>query len=122
LVRKQIPERGDIFHVNLDPSIGREQAGPHYAVIISNRDYNAVSSLPFVAPVTTVGNASRMAGFAVSLTGSGVSITGVIQVDQIKPMDLRARGATPKNEKVPRIIMDEVIDRFGAIFDLVAVD
>jgi mRNA-degrading endonuclease toxin of MazEF toxin-antitoxin module len=116
VVRKQVPERGDIFHINLDPAAGREQKGPHYAVVVSDRNYNAVSGMPFVGPVTTVGNASRMAGFAVTLAGSGASITGVIQVDQIKPVDLAARNASAKGEKVPDYIMDEVLDRFATIF------
>jgi mRNA-degrading endonuclease toxin of MazEF toxin-antitoxin module len=116
VVRKQVPERGEIFHIDLDPSAGREQRGPHYAVIVSGRDYNAVSGMPFVAPVTTVGNASRMAGFAVTLSGSGASITGVIQVDQIKPVDLAARSAKAKGEKIADYVMDEVLDRFAAIF------
>jgi mRNA-degrading endonuclease toxin of MazEF toxin-antitoxin module len=119
-VRRQVPEPGDIYHLNLSPSAGREQAGPYYAVVVSARAYNAVSGLPFVAPVTTVGNASRMAGFAVSLSGAGTAVTGVIQVDQIKPMDLAARGAKRQPDKVPQPIMQDVIDRFGTIFGLVA--
>ena len=117
MVRRQAPEAGDIYYVNLDPSAGREQAGPHYAVVVSDRDYNTTSGLPFVAPVTTVGNASRMQGFAVNLSGSGLGITGVIQIDQIKPMDLPVRGGRATGEKLPDYLLDEVLDRFGAIFD-----
>ncbi|MDO8359504.1 MAG: type II toxin-antitoxin system PemK/MazF family toxin [Devosia sp.] len=116
MVRKHAPDRGDIYHLNLSPSAGREQAGPHYAVVISGRDYNAISGMPFVAPVTTVGAASRLSGFAVSLTGSGMSITGVIQVDQIKATDLSARNARPTGERAPPYIVDDVLDRFAAIF------
>jgi len=116
VVRKQVPGRGEIVHIDLNPAAGREQKGPHYAVVISGRDYNAISGMPFVSPVTTVGNASRMAGFAVTLAGSGASITGVIQVDQIKPVDLAARNARTTGEKVPDHIMDEVLDRFATIF------
>ena len=116
MVRKHVPDRGDIFHLNLSPSAGKEQAGPHYAVVVSGRDYNAVSGLPFVAPVTTIGNASRMGGFAVNLSGSGASITGGIQVDQIKPTDLNARNARSTNEKVPDFIIEDILERFAAIF------
>ena len=116
MVRKHVPDRGDIYHLNLSPSAGREQAGPHYGIVVSARDYNAVSGLPFVAPVTTVGNASRMGGFAVSLSGSGLGITGVIQVDQIRATDLAARNAKPTREKVPDYIIEDVLDRFATIF------
>ena len=116
LVKKQIASRGDVYHLNFTPSAGREQRGPHYGVIISPRGYNGVSAMPFVAPITTVGNASRMGGFAVSLTGTGLRVTGVVQVDQVKPLDLAARGATPTGEQVPDYIMDEILARLEAVF------
>ena len=33
-------DRGDIYHVNLNPTQGREQAGPRYVMIISPRTFN----------------------------------------------------------------------------------
>lgn len=111
-----MPGAGDIYHVDFDPSAGREQAGPHFAVVVSDREYNAMTGLPFAAPVTTVGNASRLHGFAVNLSGAGLHTTGVIQVDQIKPVDLLARGGRPTGEKLPDYLLDEVLDRFGTIF------
>lgn len=122
MVRKQAPDRGDIFHLDLSPSAGREQAGPHYAVVVSPRSYNIISRLPFLAPVTTVGNASRLAGFSVNLTGTGLGITGVIQIDQIKAVDLVARGARSTGERVPDYIIDDVVDRFAAIFGFGSAD
>lgn len=116
MVRKQIASRGDIYHLNFTPSAGREQRGPHYGVVVSPRAYNAVSGMPFVAPVTTVGNASRMGGFAISLTGTGLGVTGVVQVDQTKPLDLVARGAQPTGERIPDYIVDEILARLEAIF------
>jgi mRNA-degrading endonuclease toxin of MazEF toxin-antitoxin module len=115
LVRKHIPSRGDIYHLNFAPAAGREQRGPHYGVIVSPREYNAISGMPFVAPITTVGTASRMTGFAISLTGTGLNATGVIQVDQTKPLDLAARGASFANERVPDYILDEILARLRPI-------
>jgi mRNA-degrading endonuclease toxin of MazEF toxin-antitoxin module len=85
-------------------------------VVVSDRDYNAITGLPFAAPITTVGNASRYAGFAVNLTGSGLRATGVIQIDQIKPLDLAARGGRPTGERLPDYLLEEVLHRFGTIF------
>lgn len=73
--------------------------------------------MPFVVPVTTIGNASRMGGFAVNLTGSGLSITGVAQLDQLKAIDLLARGAEKQAERVPADIMDDIVARLSAIFE-----
>jgi len=115
-VRKQIPERGEIWHLNLDPASGREQRGRHYALVLSTRDYNA-THLVYAAPITTVGNASRFGGTYVSLSGAGTSVTGVIQLDQVKAIDLVARGAQRSGESVPDDIMDDVLARFTAIFE-----
>ncbi len=90
--------------------------GPHYCVVLSPRACNAVSGMPYVAPIITGGQASRMAGFAVGLTGSGLHVTGVVQCDQIKALDLQARGAKPTGEMVPDYILDDILARFAAIF------
>jgi mRNA interferase ChpB len=116
LVRKQLPERGDIYHLDLRPSAGREQTGKHYVVIMTGRDYNA-THLPYVAPITTVGNASRAGGTYVSLSGAGIPITGIIQLDQVKAVDLLARNGTKTGDRVPTVIMDDAMARFAAIFE-----
>lgn len=115
MVRKQLPERGDIYHLDLRPSSGREQTGKHYVLILTRRDYNA-THLPYVAPITTIGNASRAGGTYVSLAGAGTSITGIIQLDQMKAVDLVARNGTRSGETVPGYIMDDVLARLAAIF------
>lgn len=116
VVRKQIAERGDIYHLDLRPSSGREQTGRHYVLIMTSRDYNA-THLPYVAPITTVGNASRAGGTYVSLTGAGTSVTGIIQLDQVKAVDLVARNASRTGESVPPDLMDDVLARFAAVFE-----
>jgi mRNA-degrading endonuclease toxin of MazEF toxin-antitoxin module len=116
LVRKQIAERGEIWHLNLDPASGREPRGKHYALILTTRDYNA-THLPYAAPITTVGNASRAGGTYVSLSGAGTSVTGIIQLDQVKAIDLLARNAQRSGETVPEDIMQDVLARLAAIFE-----
>lgn len=116
MVRKQIAERGDIYHLDLRPSSGREQTGKHYVLILTSRNYNA-THLPYVAPITTVGNASRAGGTYVSLSGSGTSVTGIIQLDQVKAVDIAARNGSKTGETVPSELMDDVLARFAAIFE-----
>lgn len=116
MVRKQIPERGEIYHLDLRPSSGREQTGKHYVLILTTRDYNA-THLPYVAPITTIGNASRFGGTYVSLSGAGTSVTGVIQLDQVKAVDLVARNASKTGEAVPPHIIEDVLARLAAIFE-----
>jgi mRNA-degrading endonuclease toxin of MazEF toxin-antitoxin module len=116
LVRSQVPDRGEIYHLNLEPAAGREQRGHHYAVILTTRDYNA-THLPFAAPITTVGNASRFGGTYVSLSGAGTGVTGIVQLDQARPYDLRARNASRSPDRVPDDIMQDILARFVSIFD-----
>ncbi|MEO8683299.1 MAG: type II toxin-antitoxin system PemK/MazF family toxin [Devosia sp.] len=116
MVRKQLPDRGDIYHLDLRPSAGREQTGKHYVVIMTGRDYNA-THLPYVAPITTVGNTSRAGGTYVSLSGAGIPITGIIQLDQVKAVDLVACNGIKTGDQVPGPIMDDAMARFAAIFE-----
>lgn len=102
----------------MTPSAGHEQAGKHYALVVSAGNFNRKSGMPFMAPITTVANQSKALGFAVNLTGAGTGVTGTIQVDQIKPFDWKARGGKPTGERVPQSIMDEVLTKFGLLFGL----
>lgn len=101
-------DRGDIWHCDLSPAAGREQKGPHYVLIISPAGFNK-GRVPLVCPITTVGNASRMRGFAVSLQGAGTGVNGVVQVDQLAALDMNARHGKDSGDKVPAFIMQEVL-------------
>jgi mRNA-degrading endonuclease toxin of MazEF toxin-antitoxin module len=107
-------ERGEIWHCDLSPSAGREQRGPHYVLIVSPRQFNR-GGVPIVCPITTVGNTSRMRGFAVSLQGAGTGVTGVIQVDQLGALDMTARKGKPSGDIVPDFIMDDVLSRIATL-------
>jgi len=106
--------RGDIWHVDLTPAAGREQKGPHYVVIVSPRTFNR-GGVPLVCPITTVGNASRMRGYAVTLQGAGTGVTGVVQVDQLTALDMGARKGRAVGEKVPDFVMDEILARLATL-------
>lgn len=103
-------DRGEIWFLDLSPSAGRERP----VLIVSPGSFNR-SGMALVAPITTVGNASRMRGFAVSLVNAGTAVTGVVQVDQIKVVDMSARNARPSRDrdKVPADIMADVLARIA---------
>lgn len=82
--------------------------GPHYVLIVSPAGFNK-GMVPLVCPITTVGNASRMKGFAVNLQGAGTGVTGVIQVDQLAALDMNARKGKDSLDRVPHYIMQEVL-------------
>lgn len=108
-------ERGDIWHVDLNPTKGREQANPRYVLVLTPRIFNMLGT-PIVAPITTVGNLARDHGFAVSLSGAGTNATGVVLCNQIRALDLKARNAK-FSERVPDYIIDEVLARVQPLFE-----
>ena len=108
-------ERGDIWHVDLNPIAGREQANPRYVVILTPRAFNQLGT-PVVAPITSGGNFARAQGFTISLSGAGTRATGVILCHQLRALDLRARNAT-FSEKLPDFITDEVLAKVSTLFE-----
>jgi mRNA interferase ChpB len=108
-------DRGDIWHVDLSPTKGREQANPRYVLVLTPREFNVLGT-PIVAPITIGGNFARERGFAVSLSGAGTNATGVILCNQLRALDLKARGAK-FSEKVPDFIMDDVLARVQPLFE-----
>ncbi len=108
-------ERGDIYHVTLDPIQGREQAGKRFVLIVSRREFNRLGT-PLVCPVTQGGNFARDHGFAVSLSGLGTRTQGVVLCNQPRVLDLETRCAS-FIERVPEVVMDEVIARLLTLLD-----
>lgn len=109
-------ERGDIYLVSLDPTLGREQQGTRPVLIVSPSAFNRLTKTPIILPITSGGNFARTAGFAVSLMGSGTTTSGVIRCDQPRAIDLASRNAR-KLEKVPSVIMEEVLAKLAPIFE-----
>jgi len=109
-------ERGDIYLVSLDPTLGHEQRGTRPVLIVSPSAFNRLTKTPVVLPITQGGNFSRTAGFAVSLMGAGTETSGVVRCDQPRAMDLGSRMAR-KLEKVPAAIMDEVLAKLATILE-----
>ena len=108
-------ERGDIYHVDLNPIKGREQAGPRYALVVTRKAFNNLGT-PLVCPITQGGESSRNAGFTVSLSGAGTKVQGVVLCNQPSVLDLKERGGR-FSERVPDFIMDEVLARLATLIE-----
>jgi mRNA-degrading endonuclease toxin of MazEF toxin-antitoxin module len=109
-------KRGEIWLVGLDPAKGHAQKGRRPVLIISPDAFNRVTRVPVVLPITSGGRFARTAGFAVSLTGAGITTTGVIRCDQPRALDLSARQGR-KLESVPSNLMDEVLAKVATILE-----
>ena len=109
-------KRGEIWLVGLDPTQGHEQNGRRPVLIVSPQEFNRVTKVPVVLPITSGGSFARTAGFAVTLEGAGTKTTGIIRCDQPRALDLGARGGK-KLESVPDAIVDEVLAKLTPIFE-----
>ncbi|RPH67034.1 MAG: type II toxin-antitoxin system PemK/MazF family toxin [Burkholderiales bacterium] len=107
------PDRGQIWHLDLEPARGSEQRGSRYVFVVSPASFNR-SGLALVCPITQGGHAERFAGFAETLSGTGLGTQGVIQCSHIRALDWRARGARHR-ENAPVFVTDGVLARLAPL-------
>ena len=109
-INQQIPERGDIIRLQLNPRNGSEQFGYRPAMIISPIAYNRISKMVLVCPIT-----SRIKGWPLEVElPEQMQTHGVVLVDQIRAVDCTARQANFV-EKAPLELIDEVIARLETL-------
>ncbi len=111
--------RGDIYMVSLDPTLGHEQRGQRPVLVISPTEFNEATKLPVILPITSGGEFARRIGFAVPL--SGIQTTGVVRCDQPRVLDLRARGGR-KVDTLPAEILEEVLAKTVTLFEKSVLD
>jgi mRNA interferase ChpB len=108
-------DRGDIYHVDLDPTKGKEQQGARYVLIVSPNEFNR-GGTSLVCPITQGGNYARNRGFAVSLSGTATNVQGVILCNQPRILDIAAHVGR-FCEKAPEHTVDEVIAKLQTLLD-----
>ena len=80
-------KQGDIIKLDLDPTKGHEQAGYRPVLVVNNGSFSKASNMVVVCPIT---NTDRNCPLHVKL--EGLTTTGFVMSDQIKAIDIRARG------------------------------
>jgi mRNA-degrading endonuclease toxin of MazEF toxin-antitoxin module len=110
-----VPKRGDIWFVDLNPTLGSEQQGGRPVLVISQEAFNR-SGLSIVCPITQGGNQARFAGFAVTLMNTGTQTQGVVMSNQVRTLDMRARKGRFV-ETVPDYVIDDVVARLVTIIE-----
>jgi mRNA interferase ChpB len=106
----ELPKRGEIYHLDLNPVRGKEQAGKRFVYVLSPADEN----LAIVLPISTGTTLARNQGFAVTLMGAGTTTSGVIICNQPRTVALRERGAE-QIEAVPDVVTQEVLLRIAPL-------
>jgi mRNA interferase MazF len=119
--RTLFPDSGDIIHVNLAPSAGREMTGLHYALVLSSAEYAKVTGTVLVCPIT-----SRVRGwdFEVPLAGGilpakkGIGeVASVVHSDAVRQLDFRERSASVV-AKAPPGVLAEVRDILAQVLGI----
>lgn len=92
MVRRYVPEAGDIVWLHFDPQAGHEQAGHRPALVVSPSAYNGKTGLMLCCPMTT-----QVKGypFEVSIVGDR---PGAALADQVKSLDWVACRASHKGQ------------------------
>ena len=110
------PEAGDILHLSFDPASGREMKGNHYCVVLTPRAFNAKFGVAWTCPVTTGLQEAARGLTAVTLMGSGLTISGIVLCHQIKALDWTARKATVA-DRLRGAVLTQILEVCSAILD-----
>lgn len=107
------PERGDIYHIDLEPARGKEQRGRRYVFIVSPAPHNR-RGLVIALPISHGETLARSTGFASTLMGSGTQTQGVVICDQPRTLDFSVRNAR-FIETAPAPAIDDVLSRLAPL-------
>jgi mRNA-degrading endonuclease toxin of MazEF toxin-antitoxin module len=107
------PSRGDIYHIDLEPTKGREQRGKRYVFVVSPAEHNR-RGLVIALPISQGYALARSTGFACTLMGAGTQTQGVVICDQPRTLDFSARAARFV-ETVPRSVADDILGRLAPL-------
>jgi mRNA interferase ChpB len=106
------PKQGDILLISLDPTLGSEIRGTRPVLVLSNQEFNRLGRA-LVAPITQ-GGFERVAGWAVTLMGSGSKTQGAAVISQCRVLDWQARQAK-RVETVSNEVINEVLAKLDAM-------
>lgn len=105
----QAPTRGDVFLINLDPTVGREIRKTRPCVVVSPDELNAHLSTFLVAPLTT-GNYA----YPFRIGCRFQKRDGYIVLDQIRTID--RRRLVKKLGRITPVTMTKVLDTLQEMF------
>jgi mRNA interferase MazF len=100
MVRRYVPEAGDIVWLNFDPQAGHEQAGHRPALVLSPAGYNGKTGLMLCCPMTT-----QIKGYPFEVLIDGERPQAAL-ADQVESLDWGVQKATSKG----RVSSSELAD------------
>lgn len=113
--KKRIPQRGDVYWINPNPTAGKEMKNMHPFVVVTLAEINRFG-ISVLVPITTHGNFSRIKGLAIPVVGQRVS--GVAVCNQPRSFDIEARikeGTAKYIETIDRQLANDIANRTADI-------
>lgn len=109
VAKEWVPDAGDVIWVDLDPTVGHEEAGKHPALVLSPSSYNQKTSLVIACAMT-----SKKKGypFEVEMPDGGVVLS-----DQVRCLDWKFRNAQPK-DTAPDEVVKQVRVLIGTLLQI----
>lgn len=120
MMRRRVPQRGDVYWIDPNPVAGREMKDRHRFVVITPREINALG-VAMAVPVTSGGSFARDTGLTVPITGHDTN--GVAVCNQVRTFDIEARekaGFARYVESLDAVTMDEIVSRVISVIDPVS--
>lgn len=111
-MRHTFPLRGEVYWVDLDPTIGTEIKKTRPGVIISNDIGNELLSRVIIAPITS--SISKIFDFEVKIQANNLS--GKILLDQIRAIDKKRLGK--KITKLDKESLYQIDEALKIVLDL----
>jgi mRNA interferase MazF len=105
-----VPTRGDVIWITLEPQAGHEQRGRRPALVLSPSTYNGRVGLTLLCPITTQ---AKGYPFEVALP-DGLPVSGVVLADQVKSLDWRARQSS-RICAIPKDVVSQVLRRLTTL-------
>jgi mRNA interferase MazF len=111
MVKKYVPERGDIVWLDFSPTRGHEQTSVRPALVLSHKPYNQKVGLSIVCAIT-----SQPKNYPFEVVFEGKSVTGVVLSDQIRSVAWKERKARFV-EKAPLHVLEEVLAKIQTLLE-----
>jgi mRNA interferase MazF len=112
----QLPSRGEIWLVDLNPTRGHEQSGVRPALVVSVDTFNhGPAGLAVVLPVTSRGKGIAL-HVSVDPPEAGLTMRSFIKAEDVR--SVAVERLTRRLGQVSRATLDQVEDRLRILLDL----
>lgn len=101
MVKKYVPQAGDVVWIDFNPTRGHEQAHLRPALVLSSQVYNQRTSMAIMCPIT-----SQIKQYPFEVVLKNKKIIGAILVDQIRSLDWQERGARFGTKVAPSVLRE----------------